>query len=63
VFKVPDLAQACRLGLLKEFMKSRFPNKKVMGDVAGVDPSSEVIESATADDVMLVGDAAIRQIP
>ncbi len=49
--------------LLKEFMKSRFPNGKVVEMVAGGDPSSGVIESATADGVMLVGDAAHQTDP
>jgi digeranylgeranylglycerophospholipid reductase len=51
------------LRLLKEFMKSRFPNGKVVEIVAGGDPSSGVIESATADGVMLVGDAAHQTDP
>lgn len=49
--------------LLKKFMKSRFPNGKVVEMVAGGDPSSGVIESATADGVMLVGDAAHQTDP
>lgn len=49
--------------LLKEFMKSRFPNGKVVEMVAGGDPSSGVIESATADGIMLVGDAAHQTDP
>ncbi len=49
--------------LLKEFMKSHFPNGKVVEMVAGGDPSSGVIESATADGVMLVGDAAHQTDP
>ncbi len=49
--------------LLKEFMKSHFPNGRVVEIVAGGDPSSGVIESATADGVMLVGDAAHQTDP
>ena len=49
--------------LLREFMKSRYPNGKVVEMVAGGDPSSGVIESATADGVMLVGDAAHQTDP
>ncbi|OPY53776.1 MAG: Digeranylgeranylglycerophospholipid reductase [Methanosaeta sp. PtaU1.Bin060] len=49
--------------LLKEFMKSRFPDGKVVEMVTGGDPSSGVIESATADGVILVGDAARQTDP
>jgi digeranylgeranylglycerophospholipid reductase len=49
--------------LLKEFMKSHFPNGKVVEMVAGGDPSSGPIESATADGIMLVGDAAHQTDP
>ncbi|VVB70750.1 Digeranylgeranylglycerophospholipid reductase [uncultured archaeon] len=49
--------------LLKQFMKSRFPNGKVLEMVVGGDPCSGPIESATADGVMLVGDAARQTDP
>ena len=44
-------------------MKSHFPNGKVVEMVAGGDPSSGVIKSATADGIMLVGDAAHQTDP
>jgi digeranylgeranylglycerophospholipid reductase len=49
--------------LLREFMKSHFPNGKVVEMVVGGDPCSGIIESATADGVMLVGDAARQTDP
>lgn len=49
--------------LLKKFMKSRFPNGKVVEMVSGGDPSSGLIESAISDGVMLVGDAAHQTDP
>jgi digeranylgeranylglycerophospholipid reductase len=44
--------------LLKEFVKTRYPEGKVVEMVVGGDPCSGPIESTTADGVMLVGDAA-----
>ena len=49
--------------LLKEFMKSHFPNGKVIEMVAGGDPSSGLIGSATSAGIMLVGDAAHQTDP
>jgi digeranylgeranylglycerophospholipid reductase len=49
--------------MLKEFMKSRFPNGKVVEMVVGGDPSSGPIECATSDGIMLVGDAAHQTDP
>jgi digeranylgeranylglycerophospholipid reductase len=49
--------------LLQQFMKSYFPNGKVVEMVVGGDPCSGPIESATADGVMLVGDAARQTDP
>ena len=49
--------------LLKEFMKSHFPNGKVVEMVVGGDPCADLIESATADGVILVGDAAHQSDP
>lgn len=48
---------------LHELMKTRFPNGKVVEMVVGGDPCSGMIESATADSVMLVGDAARQTDP
>jgi digeranylgeranylglycerophospholipid reductase len=44
-------------------MKSRFPKGRVVEIVAGGDPSSGVIKSATADGIILVGDAAHQTDP
>jgi digeranylgeranylglycerophospholipid reductase len=49
--------------LLQQFMKSYFPNGKVVEMVVGGDPCSGPIESTTADGVMLVGDAARQTDP
>ncbi|OYV07812.1 MAG: geranylgeranyl reductase [Methanosaeta sp. ASP1-2] len=49
--------------LLKELMKTRFPNGKVVEMVVGGDPCSGPIDSAIADGVMLVGDAAHQTDP
>ncbi len=49
--------------LLREFMKTHFPNGKVVEMVVGGDPCSGPIESTTADGVMLVGDAARQTDP
>lgn len=49
--------------LLREFMKSHFPEGKVVEMVVGADPCAAPIESATADGVMLVGDAAHQTDP
>lgn len=49
--------------LLCEFMKSHFPNGRVVEMVVGGDPCSGSIESATSDGVMLVGDAARQTDP
>ncbi|MCX6674139.1 MAG: NAD(P)/FAD-dependent oxidoreductase, partial [Methanothrix sp.] len=49
--------------LLRQFMKSRFPNGKVVEMVVGGDPCSGPIDSAIADGVMLVGDAAHQTDP
>jgi digeranylgeranylglycerophospholipid reductase len=48
---------------LRQFMKSRFPNGKVVEMVVGGDPCSNPIDSAIADGVMLVGDAAHQTDP
>ncbi|MBN1235446.1 MAG: NAD(P)/FAD-dependent oxidoreductase [Methanotrichaceae archaeon] len=49
--------------LLRQFMKTRFPNGKVVEMVVGGDPCSGPIDSAIADGVMLVGDAAHQTDP
>ena len=49
--------------LLRLFMKSRFPSGKVVEMVVGGDPCSGPIDSAIADGVMLVGDAAHQTDP
>jgi digeranylgeranylglycerophospholipid reductase len=49
--------------LLHEFMKSHFPNGKVLEMVVGGDPCSGIIKSTTSDGVMLVGDAARQTDP
>jgi digeranylgeranylglycerophospholipid reductase len=49
--------------LLRQFMKSRFPNGRVVEMVVGGDPCSGPIDSAIADGVMLVGDAAHQTDP
>lgn len=49
--------------LLKEFVKNRFPNGKIVEMVVGGDPCSGPIESTTADGMMLVGDAARQTDP
>jgi digeranylgeranylglycerophospholipid reductase len=49
--------------LLRQFMRSRFPNGKVVEMVVGGDPCSGPIDSAIADGVMLVGDAAHQTDP
>ncbi len=49
--------------LLHEFMKSHFPNGKVVEMVVGGDPCSGIIKSTTSDGVMLVGDAARQTDP
>jgi len=49
--------------LLWQFMRSRFPQGKVVEMVVGGDPCSGPIESATSDGVMLVGDAARQTDP
>ncbi len=51
------------LRLLHEFMKSHFPEGKVIEMVVGGDPCAAPIESATSDGVMLVGDAAHQTDP
>jgi digeranylgeranylglycerophospholipid reductase len=45
-------------GLLKKFMKERLPDGKAIEMVVGGDPVAGVMETTTADGVMLVGDAA-----
>ncbi len=49
--------------LLKEFVKTHYPGGKVLEMVVGGDPCTGPIESATADGVMLVGDAARQSDP
>ena len=49
--------------LLRQLMKSRFPNGRVVEMVVGGDPCSGPIDSAIADGVMLVGDAAHQTDP
>ena len=51
------------LRLLRLFMKSRFPNGKVVEMVVGGDPCSGPIDCAITDGVMLVGDAAHQTDP
>ena len=49
--------------LLRQLMKSRFPNGKVVEMVVGGDPCSGPIDCAITDGVMLVGDAAHQTDP
>lgn len=49
--------------LLQQLMKTRFPNGRIVEMVVGGDPCSGPIDSATADGVMLVGDAAHQTDP
>jgi digeranylgeranylglycerophospholipid reductase len=49
--------------LLRQLMKTRFPNGRVVEMVVGGDPCSGPIDSATTDGVMLVGDAAHQTDP
>jgi len=49
--------------LLRKFMKTRFPNGKVVEMVVGGDPCSGPIDCAITDGVMLVGDAAHQTDP
>jgi digeranylgeranylglycerophospholipid reductase len=49
--------------LLRQFMRTRFPNGKVVEMVVGGDPCSGPVDSAIADGVMLVGDAAHQTDP
>lgn len=49
--------------LLRQLVKSKFPNGKVLEMVVGGDPCSVPIDSAIADGVMLVGDAAHHTDP
>ncbi len=49
--------------LLKQFMKKRFPDGRIVEMVVGGDPCSGPIDSAIADGVMLVGDAAHQTDP
>lgn len=49
--------------LLQEFIKSHFPNGKVIEMVVGGDPCSGPVDSAITDSVMLVGDAAHQTDP
>lgn len=51
------------LRLLRQFMRSRFPNGKVVEMVVGGDPCSGPIDCAIADGLMLVGDAAHQTDP
>jgi digeranylgeranylglycerophospholipid reductase len=46
------------VALLKKFMKERLPDGKAIEMVVGGDPVAGVMETTTADGVMLVGDAA-----
>jgi digeranylgeranylglycerophospholipid reductase len=46
------------VSLLQKFMKERLPNGKVIEMVVGGDPVAGVMETTTADGIMLVGDAA-----
>ena len=49
--------------LLREFMKARFPDGKVLEMMAGGVPVSGPIEATVADGVILVGDAARQSDP
>ena len=49
--------------LLRSFMRSHYPNGKVLEMVVGGDPCTGPIECTTADGVMLVGDAARQSDP
>lgn len=49
--------------LLRQLMKTHFPNGRVVEMVVGGDPCSGPIDCATGDGVMLVGDAAHQTDP
>ena len=49
--------------LLKMFMKSRFPEGRVVEMIVGGDPCARILETTTSDGVMLVGDAAHQTDP
>ena len=51
------------LRLLRSFMKTHYPNGRVLEMVVGGDPCTGPIECTTADGVMLVGDAARQSDP
>lgn len=49
--------------LLRQLMRSRFPNGRVIEMVVGGDPCSGPVDSAVTDGMMLVGDAAHQTDP
>jgi digeranylgeranylglycerophospholipid reductase len=49
--------------LLRQLMKTRFPNGRVVEMVVGGDPCSGPVDCSIADGVMLVGDAAHQTDP
>jgi len=51
------------LRLLEQFVASKYPGAKVVEMIVGGDPGSGPIESASANGVMLVGDAARQTDP
>jgi len=51
------------LRLLREFVDRRIPNGRIVEMVVGGDPVAGVIDTTTADGIMLVGDAARQSDP
>ncbi|HWQ20908.1 MAG TPA: NAD(P)/FAD-dependent oxidoreductase [Methanotrichaceae archaeon] len=51
------------LRLLREFVDHRIPNGRIVEMVVGGDPVAGVMDTTTADGVMLVGDAARQSDP
>lgn len=51
------------LRLLKEFLKRRMPEARILEIVAGGIPTSGLMKTTTSDGIMLVGDAAHQSDP
>ncbi|MCJ7445044.1 MAG: NAD(P)/FAD-dependent oxidoreductase [Methanotrichaceae archaeon] len=49
--------------LLREFMKSHFPDGRIVEMVVGGDPCAGLMEKTSADGMMLIGDAARQTDP
>ncbi len=60
---MPSLAEKSPKEYLDDFVSERFPNGRIVELVAGAVPVCGEIESAVADNLMLVGDAARHADP